>query len=108
MSQTMQDCLDKFKDQDEFYYVTSDSPESLNINSTRNDDKWWLPTVKVPPKGLSEAAKRFLLSQRECVFQVLKSAMAINAEVLSQMEIPESYIDSLPKVYIYRNPNPKH
>ncbi|CAA7057972.1 unnamed protein product [Microthlaspi erraticum] len=91
------DCLDKFKDQDEFSYVTSDSPESLNINSTRNDDKWWLPTVKVPPKGLSEKSKRFLLSQRECVFQVLKSAMAINAEVLSQMEIPESYIDSLPK-----------
>ncbi|KAJ0264212.1 Rop guanine nucleotide exchange factor 13 [Hirschfeldia incana] len=87
------DCLDKFKDQDEFYYVTTDSPESLN----RNDDKWWLPTVKVPPKGLSETSKRFLLSQKECVSQVLKSAMSINAEVLSQMEIPESYIDSLPK-----------
>ncbi|KAF8080750.1 hypothetical protein N665_0924s0015 [Sinapis alba] len=90
---TLTDCLDKFKNQDEFYYVTNDSPESLN----RNDDKWWLPTVKVPPKGLSETSKRFLLSQKECVNQVLKSAMAINAEVLSQMEIPESYIDSLPK-----------
>ncbi|VVA97809.1 unnamed protein product [Arabis nemorensis] len=91
------DCLDKFKDQDEFYYVTTDSPESESNKSTRNDDKWWLPTVKVPPNGLSETSKRFLLSQRECVGQVLKSAMAINAEVLSQMEIPESYIDSLPK-----------
>ncbi|ESQ48325.1 hypothetical protein EUTSA_v10021916mg [Eutrema salsugineum] len=91
------DCLDKFKDQDEFCYVTTDSPESLNSNTTRNDDKWWLPTVKVPPKGLSETTKRFLQSQKECVSQVLKAAMAINAEVLSQMEIPESYIDSLPK-----------
>ncbi|CAH2053571.1 unnamed protein product [Thlaspi arvense] len=91
------DCLDTFKDQDEFYYVTTDSPESLSNNSSRNDDKWWLPSVRVPPKGLSETSKRFLLSQKECVSQVLKSAMAINAEVLSQMEIPESYIDSLPK-----------
>ncbi|KAF3610538.1 hypothetical protein DY000_02050422 [Brassica cretica] len=91
------DCLDKFKDQDEFYYITTDSPEHLNSNSTRNADKWWLPTVKVPPNGLSETSKRFLLSQKECVSQVLKSALAINAEVLSQMEIPESYIDSLPK-----------
>uniref|UniRef100_A0A0D3AD73 PRONE domain-containing protein n=1 Tax=Brassica oleracea var. oleracea TaxID=109376 RepID=A0A0D3AD73_BRAOL len=91
------DCLDSFKDQDEFYYITTDSPESLTSNSTRNDDKWWLPTVKVPPTGLSETSKTFLLSQRECVSQVLESAMAINAEVLSQMEIPESYIDSLPK-----------
>ncbi|CAH8320451.1 unnamed protein product [Eruca vesicaria subsp. sativa] len=91
------DCLDSFKDQDEFYYITSDSPEHSNSNSTRNNEKWWLPTVKVPPKGLSETSKRFLLNQKECVSQVLKSAMAINAEVLSQMEIPESYIDSLPK-----------
>ncbi|WZZ29016.1 hypothetical protein YC2023_012417 [Brassica napus] len=90
-------CLDSFKDQDEFYYITTDSPESLTSNSTRNDDKWWLPTVKVPPTGLSETSKTFLLSQKECVSQVLESAMAINAEVLSQMEIPESYIDSLPK-----------
>ena len=95
---TLQDCLDSFKDQDEFYYITTDSPESLTSNSTRNDDKWWLPTVKVPPTGLSETSKTFLLSQKECVSQVLESAMAINAEVLSQMEIPESYIDSLPKV----------
>lgn len=32
--------------------------------------------------------------------QVLKAAMAINAQVLSEMEIPESYIESLPKVHI--------
>ncbi|EOA32857.1 hypothetical protein CARUB_v10016171mg [Capsella rubella] len=91
------DCLDKFKDQDEFCYATIDSPEYENSSSTRNDDKWWLPMVKVPPKGLSEKSKRFLLSQEECVSQVLKYAMAINAEALSEMEIPESYIDSLPK-----------
>ena len=30
--------------------------------------------------------------------QVLKAAMAINAQILSEMEIPEYYIESLPKV----------
>lgn len=54
--------------------------------------------MKVPPKGLSETSKMFLLSQKECVSKVLKSAMAINSQALSEMEIPESYIDSLPKV----------
>ncbi|CAH8386010.1 unnamed protein product [Eruca vesicaria subsp. sativa] len=88
------DCLDKFKDQNEFYYVKKDSPDSCE---TRNDDKWWLPAVKVPPNGLSEITRRFLQSQKECVNQVLKAAMAINAQVLSEMEIPESYLESLPK-----------
>ncbi|CAH8337178.1 unnamed protein product [Eruca vesicaria subsp. sativa] len=88
------DCLDKFKDQSEFYYVKKDSPDSLE---TRNDEKWWLPAVKVPPNGLSEMSRRFLQSQKECVNQVLKAAMAINAQVLSEMEIPESYLESLPK-----------
>ncbi|XP_009147701.1 rop guanine nucleotide exchange factor 11 [Brassica rapa] len=88
------DCLDKFKDQNEFYYVKKDSPDS---GETRNDDKWWLPAVKVPPNGLSEISRRFLQSQKECVNQVLKAAMAINAQVLSEMEIPETYLESLPK-----------
>ena len=30
--------------------------------------------------------------------QVLKAAMAINAQIISEMEIPEDYIESLPKV----------
>ncbi|ESQ30227.1 hypothetical protein EUTSA_v10011349mg [Eutrema salsugineum] len=88
------DCLDKFKDQNEFFYVKKDSPDS---SETRNDEKWWLPAVKVPPNGLSEISRRFLQSQKECVNQVLKAAMAINAQVLSEMEIPESYLESLPK-----------
>ncbi|VVB00467.1 unnamed protein product [Arabis nemorensis] len=70
------------------------SPDS---SESRNDEKWWLPAVKVPPNGLSEIARRFLQSQKECVNQVLKAAMAINAQVLSEMEIPESYLESLPK-----------
>ncbi|KEH28792.1 RHO guanyl-nucleotide exchange factor [Medicago truncatula] len=90
------DCLDNFKDQSEFYYVSKDADDPDRSNG-KNDDKWWLPTPKVPAEGLSEAARRFLQYQKDCVNQVLKAAMAINAQTLSEMEIPESYIESLPK-----------
>ena len=36
--------------------------------------------------------------QKESVNQVLKASMAINAQILSEMEIPANYIESLPKV----------
>ncbi|CAI9753801.1 unnamed protein product [Fraxinus pennsylvanica] len=83
------DCLDNFKDQNEFYYIKN--------TDGRTDDKWWIPTPKVPPNGLSETTRKWLQSQKDSVNQVLKAAMAINAQVLSEMEIPESYIDTLPK-----------
>ncbi|KAF8025591.1 hypothetical protein BT93_F2432 [Corymbia citriodora subsp. variegata] len=88
------DCLDNFLNQTEFYYVSKDEDQS---EKTMTDDKWWLPTVKVPPEGLSEATQKWLQSQKDSVNQVLKAAMAINAQVLSEMEIPDSYIESLPK-----------
>ncbi|XP_071901195.1 rop guanine nucleotide exchange factor 12-like [Coffea arabica] len=92
------DCLDNFKDQNEFYYVSKDSDESQKGKSNaRKDDKWWIPTPKVPPNGLSDVAKKWLQFQKESVNQVLKAAMAINAQVLLEMEIPENYIENLPK-----------
>ncbi|GAB2269401.1 Rop guanine nucleotide exchange factor 12 [Dionaea muscipula] len=90
------DCLDNFKDQSEFYYVSKDADEAEK-GTKRVDDKWWLPTVKVPPNGLSEVTKKWIQCQKDSVNQVLKAAMAINAQVLSEMEIPENYIESLPK-----------
>ncbi|KAG4961551.1 hypothetical protein AAZX31_13G338300 [Glycine max] len=92
------ECLDNFKDQNEFYYVSKNSDDSDQGSAkTKNDDKWWLPTPKVPAEGLSDMARKFLQYQKDCVNQVLKAAMAINAQILTEMEIPESYIDSLPK-----------
>ncbi|XP_057472716.1 rop guanine nucleotide exchange factor 12-like [Actinidia eriantha] len=90
------DCLNNFKDQYEFSYVSKDD-ESVKGEHKRKDDKWWIPTPKVPPDGLSEVTRKWLHFQKDCVNQVLKAAMAINAQVLSEMEIPEDYIDSLPK-----------
>ncbi|KAL4279401.1 hypothetical protein GQ457_03G041640 [Hibiscus cannabinus] len=91
------DCLDNFKDQNEFYYLSKDAPDSEKGKSKRKDDKWWLPTVKVPQDGLSDKCRKNLQSQKESVTQVLKAAMSINAQVLSEMEIPENYIEALPK-----------
>ncbi|KAK3034336.1 hypothetical protein RJ639_032234 [Escallonia herrerae] len=88
------DCLDNFGDQDEFWYVSRDADES---DGNQRNDKWWLPTVKVPPDGLSDASRKWMQYQKECVNQVLKASMAINAQILSEMEIPENYIESLPK-----------
>ncbi|KAE9584614.1 putative PRONE domain-containing protein [Lupinus albus] len=91
----LNDCLDNFKGQSEFYYVKKEEGDAETNN--KNDEKWWLPTPKVPEDGLSDVARKFLQYQKDCVTQVLKAAMAINAQTLSEMEIPESYIESLPK-----------
>ena len=88
--------MDNFRDQNEFWYVSRDADESEQ--GSQRDDKWWLPTVKVPPEGLSDVSRKCMQFQKESVNQVLKASMAINAQILSEMEIPENYIESLPKV----------
>ncbi|KAM7515329.1 hypothetical protein LguiA_004912 [Lonicera macranthoides] len=89
------DCLDNFEGANEFWYVSRDADESEK--GVQRNDKWWLPTVKVPPDGLSDASRKWLQHQKDCVNQVLKASMAINAQILSEMEIPDNYIESLPK-----------
>ncbi|KAI3802922.1 hypothetical protein L1987_31069 [Smallanthus sonchifolius] len=88
-------CLDNFKNQNQFWYVSKDADESEK--GVQRSDKWWLPTVKVPPEGLSEESRKWMQYQKDCVNQVLKASMAINAEILAEMEIPDNYIDNLPK-----------
>ncbi|KAL5205574.1 hypothetical protein ABZP36_033783 [Zizania latifolia] len=75
----------------------SSSSSSFGRPSVRQEEKWWLPCPRVPPKGLSEDARRKLQQARDCANQILKAAMAINSDVLSEMEIPEVYLESLPK-----------
>uniref|UniRef100_A0A0V0IKA0 Putative rho guanine nucleotide exchange factor 8-like n=1 Tax=Solanum chacoense TaxID=4108 RepID=A0A0V0IKA0_SOLCH len=89
------DCLENFKDENEFWYVSKDADESEK--GVQRDDKWWLPTIKVPPDGLSDTCRKWLQYQKDCVNQVHRASMAINAQILSEMEIPENYIESLPK-----------
>ncbi|KAL8223234.1 hypothetical protein R6Q57_020633 [Mikania cordata] len=95
LDKMLTDCLDNFKDQKEFWYVSKDANESEK--GVQRNDKWWLPTVKVPPEGLSDESRKWMQKQKDCANQVLKASMAINAEVLATMDIPETYLENLPK-----------
>ncbi|KAE9620260.1 hypothetical protein Lal_00019448 [Lupinus albus] len=96
--------LDGFEDT-QFWYVDKgiilgDSKDCDDYNgrpSVRQEEKWWLPSAKVPPNGLSENDRKRLQQCRDCTNQILKAAMAINSSVLAEMEIPRAYIGSLPK-----------
>ncbi|GAA0150769.1 guanyl-nucleotide exchange factor [Lithospermum erythrorhizon] len=65
--------------------------------SIRQEEKWWLPCPKVPPKGLSEEGRKKIQQCRDSTNQILKAALAINSNVLAEIEIPNAYLDSLPK-----------
>ncbi|KAM2157128.1 hypothetical protein ACFX1R_042736 [Malus domestica] len=96
--------LDSFQDT-EFWYAEKGS---MSSNSTRtgsfrrvvvqrNEEKWWLPVPCVPPGGLSEKARKHLKHKRDSSNQIHKAAMAINSSILAEMEIPDSYMSTLPK-----------
>ncbi|KNA13887.1 hypothetical protein SOVF_112490 [Spinacia oleracea] len=96
--------LEGFKET-EFWYADRESDDrdplktavSNGRPSVRQEDKWWLPCPKVPPRGLSEEARKRLQQCRDCTNQILKAAMAINTSVIAEMEIPCVYLESLPK-----------
>ncbi|XP_020590213.1 rop guanine nucleotide exchange factor 7-like [Phalaenopsis equestris] len=89
----------------EFWYVdqgilASDTDSSASLRKLTlplQEEKWWLPVPRVPPGSFSENTRKELQNNRECTNQILKAAMAINSNALAEMEIPDSYIDSLPK-----------
>ncbi|XP_077231515.1 rop guanine nucleotide exchange factor 1-like [Tasmannia lanceolata] len=101
--------LDGFRDT-EFWYVDRGIllADADNVNaypsssvlgrpSQRQEEKWWLPYPRVPSNGLSGDARTRLQQCRDCGNQILKAAMAINSSVLAEMEIPDIYLESLPK-----------
>lgn len=103
-----QEILDSFQDT-EFWYAEQGSMSSNSTRSgpsgsfrriiQRKDEKWWLPIPCVPPEGLSEKSRKHLRHKRDCANQIHKAAMAINSSILAEMEIPDSYMATLPKVY---------
>uniref|UniRef100_A0ACD5VTX4 Uncharacterized protein n=1 Tax=Avena sativa TaxID=4498 RepID=A0ACD5VTX4_AVESA len=95
--------LDSFRDP-EFWYVDQgicapdcDGSASFRAAFHRRDDKWWLPVPRVPPGGLRDKTRTLLQHKRDCASQILKAAMAINSNALAEMDVPEPYLDSLPK-----------
>ncbi|CAK9137622.1 unnamed protein product [Ilex paraguariensis] len=88
----------------EFWYVDqgivapdADGSSSFRKCLPRQEEKWWLPVPRVPAGGISENARKQLQHKRDCTNQILKAAMAINSISLAEMEVPESYLEALPK-----------
>nr|XP_016474601.1 PREDICTED: rop guanine nucleotide exchange factor 7-like [Nicotiana tabacum] len=95
--------LDSFRN-NEFWYIDqgilgedADGSSSFRNPLPRQEEKWWLPVPRVPIDGLSENAKKQLQHKRDWTNQILKAAMAINSNTLAEMEVPESYLENLPK-----------
>ncbi|KAJ6404547.1 hypothetical protein OIU84_012674 [Salix udensis] len=96
--------LDSFQDR-EFWYAEQGSMSSNSTRSgsfrrviiQRQEDKWWVPVPCVPPDGLSEKSRKHLRHKRDCAYQTHKAAMAINSSILAEMQIPHTYMASLPK-----------
>ncbi|XP_015877245.3 rop guanine nucleotide exchange factor 5 [Ziziphus jujuba] len=88
----------------EFWYIDqgvvapdADGSASFRRTTQRQEEKWWLPVPRVPAGGLSENSRKQLHHTRECTNQILKASMAINSIALSEMEVPEPYMEALPK-----------
>ncbi|ESQ40508.1 hypothetical protein EUTSA_v10013012mg [Eutrema salsugineum] len=88
----------------EFWYVDqgivaseNDGSASFRRKIQRQEEKWWLPVPRLAPNGLTEEARTELNHKRECATQILKAAMAINSVSLAEMDVPESYLETLPK-----------
>ncbi|CAK7325775.1 unnamed protein product [Dovyalis caffra] len=95
--------LDSFTDT-EFWYVDQgivapdgDGSASFRKTMQRQEEKWWLPVPRVPAGGLSDDTRKQLNHTRECTNQILKAAMAINSVALAEMDVPDSYLEALPK-----------
>lgn len=103
--------LDSFEET-EFWYVdqgimahdesasasaAADGSSSFRQSFQRQEDKWWLPVPRVQPGGLQDKSRKQLQHKRDCTNQILKAAMAINSITLADMDIPESYLLSLPR-----------
>lgn len=95
--------LDSFENT-EFWYVDqgilateADGSTSFRRALQRQEEKWWLPVPRVPLGGLHENTRKQLQHKRDCTNQILKAAMAINSITLADVEVPESYFESLPK-----------
>ncbi|XP_048319451.2 rop guanine nucleotide exchange factor 7 isoform X1 [Ziziphus jujuba] len=95
--------LDAFENT-EFWYVDqgilapdADGSSSFRRALQRQEEKWWLPVPRVPPCGLHESTRKQLQHKRDSTNQILKAAMAINGIALADMEVPESYLEALPK-----------
>ncbi|KAK4361902.1 hypothetical protein RND71_017143 [Anisodus tanguticus] len=87
------DCLDSFKDQSEISYTSKDD-EGKN---SRKDDKWWIPTPKVPPNGLSDATRKWLQFQKDSVNQNGRASLgdSIYRSITDEFFNPDYFLSTM-------------
>lgn len=85
--------------QTEFWYAEGGNAlvDDFGNRNKVQGKKWWLPIPRLPVNGLSDETRKKLLYQRDCIGQVFKAAKSINEHVLSEMEVPDVYWETLPK-----------
>lgn len=81
----------------EYWYAEGNSRKEGRNGRERQRKRWWLPSPRVPAGGLSETARKKLVSQGNMVHQVFKAAKSINENVLLEMPVPKDIQDALPK-----------
>ncbi|KAK4389102.1 Rop guanine nucleotide exchange factor 14 [Sesamum angolense] len=81
----------------EFWYAEVGSRAEGRSRSAGQSKRWWLPSPRVPPVGLSDIERKRLLHQGKLIYQVFKAAKSINENVLVEMPIPVPIKDALPK-----------
>lgn len=82
----------------EFWYVEDNKNRGEGKEgSTCRSKRWWLPSPRVPARGLSNIARKKLVSLGNVVHQVFKAAKSINENVLHEMPVPKVIQNSLPK-----------
>ncbi|KAL8150490.1 hypothetical protein V2J09_020298, partial [Rumex salicifolius] len=69
----------------EFWYSEGSSHGEDKEESMRQSRRWWLPYPRVPFRGLSEYARKKLISQGNVVHQVFKAAKSINHSILAEL-----------------------
>ena len=94
----LEEILDSFEKTDFWYIDQRKQSFSDSMKFQRSEDKWWLPEPCVPESGLSDRMHRELQQKRDQASQIHKMAMEINSGILSEMQVPLSYIETLPKV----------
>lgn len=82
----------------EFWYAEGGNQKAEGTRG-KSRKKWWLPTPRVPERGLSGFARKKLINQGRQVHQILKATRLINQTVLLEMPVPTAIRDALPKVW---------
>ncbi|KAK6934086.1 PRONE domain, partial [Dillenia turbinata] len=81
----------------EFWYEEGGTQSEGRNGSAKQSQRWWLPSPRVPPAGLSDTGRKKLINKGKVVNQVFKAAKSIHENILLEMPVPTGIREVLPK-----------